>query len=144
MSSNLLYSEIFEDFNKATTKEERIAVLRKNADARFKDFLVMALNPYVKFDITPPTYRPAVEPAGLNFAYLDTEMPKMYRFISNHPRRSGPISDEKQKQLLLVILEALHKDESALLVRVFQKDLGIKYLTPKLCKEAFPEIDIPV
>ena len=54
MSSNLLYSEIFEDFDKATTREERIQILRKNGDARFKDFLVMAFNPYVKFDIVPP------------------------------------------------------------------------------------------
>jgi hypothetical protein len=144
MSSNLLYSEIFQEFDKATTREDRVKILQKNGDARFKDFLVMALNPYVKFDIVPPTYRPAIEPAGLNFAYLDTEMPKMYRFISNHPKRSGPIPDEKQKQLLVVILEALHKDEAALLVKVFQKDLGVKYLTPKICKEAFPDIDIPV
>jgi hypothetical protein len=45
---------------------------------------------------------------------------------------------------MIVILEALHKDEADLLARVLKKDIGIKYLTPKICKEAFPDIDIPV
>jgi hypothetical protein len=143
MSSNLLYSEIFQEFNKATTRETRVAVLRKHSDPRFKEFLIMGLNPHVKFDIQAPPYRPAVEPAGLNFAYLDSEMNKMYRFITNHPLKTA-ITTKKQEQLMIVILEALHKDEADLLVRLLKKDLGIKYLTAKICKEAFPEIDIPV
>jgi len=43
----------------------------------------------------------------------------------------------------LVILESLHKEEAFLLVRMLRKDLAIKFLTPKLIKEAFPDIDIP-
>jgi hypothetical protein len=144
MSSNLLYSEIFEKFEKATTREERVAVLRKNSDSRFKDFLTIVFNPNYTFDIEPPPYRPSVEPAGLNFAYLDTEIPKLYRFIKNHPQKSPDLKEKKQKQLLGVILEALHKDEAALLVKMFNKDLNIKYLTPKIVKESFPDIDIPV
>ena len=144
MSSNLLYSEIFTEFEKATTREDRISVLRKNSDHRFKDFLTIVFNPNYVFDVQPPNYRPAVEPAGLNFAYLDTEIPKLYRFIKDHPQRSADLREDKQKQLLVVILEALHKDEAALLVKMFNKDLNIKYLTPKIVKESFPDIDIPV
>jgi hypothetical protein len=45
MSSEKLYSEIFEDFEKATTKEEGIGVLRKNFHPRFAEFLQMAFHP---------------------------------------------------------------------------------------------------
>jgi hypothetical protein len=144
MSSDLLYSEIMEKFEKAQTKEERLQVLRKNGHDRFKQFLIMAFNPFIKFDVDIPNYRPSVEPAGLNFTYLDTEMQKMYRFIVNHPSRAKELTGKKQTSLLLVVLESLHKDEAALLVKVIKKDLGIKFLTPKLIKEAFPDIDIPI
>jgi hypothetical protein len=144
MSSDLLYSEIMEKFEKAQTKEERLQVLRKNGHDRFKQFLIMAFNPFIKFDVEIPNYRPSVEPAGLNFTYLDTEMQKMYRFIVNHPSRAKELTGKKQTSLLLVVLESLHKDEAALLVKVIKKDLGIKFLTPKLVKEAFPDIDIPI
>jgi hypothetical protein len=144
MSSDLLYSEIMEKFEKAQTKEERLQVLRKNGHDRFKQFLIMAFNPFIKFDVEIPNYRPSVEPAGLNFTYLDTEMQKMYRFIVNHPSRAKELTGKKQTSLLLVVLESLHKDEAALLVKVIKKDLGIKFLTPKLIKEAFPDIDIPI
>jgi hypothetical protein len=143
MSSELLYSEIFEQFDKETTREGRIAVLRKNGDQRFKDFLLMAFHPSISFDIQPPLYRPAVEPAGLNWAYLDTEINKLYRFISGHPKKPEGLSTEKQRQLLVVILESIHKDEATLLVRLFNRDLQIKYLTTKLVNEAFPELNIP-
>lgn len=143
MSSELLYSEIMDKFEKAQTKEERLQVLRRNGDDRFKQFLIMAFNPHVKFDVQIPNYRPAVEPAGLNFAYLDTEMPKMYRFIENHKMRPAELTSKKQTSLLLVILESLHKDEAFLLTRMLRKDIAIKFLTPKLIKDAFPDIDIP-
>ena len=123
MSSELLYSEIMGKFEKAQTKEERLQVLRNNGDERFKQFLIMSFNPHVKFDVDIPNYRPAVEPAGLNYAYLDTEIPKMYRFIENHRLRPAGLVGKKQSSLLLVILESLHKDESALLVKMLKKDL---------------------
>jgi hypothetical protein len=144
MSSELLYSEIVNKFEKAQTKEERLQVLRNNGDERFKQFLIMSFNPHVKFDVEIPNYRPAVEPAGLNYAYLDTEMPKMYRFIENHRLRPAGLTGQKQKSLLLVVLESLHKDEASLLVKMLKKNLDVKFLTPKLIKEAFPDIDIPI
>lgn len=140
MSAAKLYSEIFEDFEKATTKAERIDVLRKNDHFRFREFLVLAFNEGVQFDVEVPKYRPAPEPAGLNFSYLDTEVSKLYRFIKNHPKRPAGLSPEKQKSLLLVVLESLHKDEADLLVRLINRDLKIKHLTKNLVMEAFPGI----
>lgn len=140
MNSDRLYSEILEEFQKATTKEQRIAVLKKYDHPRFRQFLIYAFDPSIKFDVEIPKYRPAVEPAGLNFAYLISEMPKMYRFMVGHPLRPKEITPKKQQQLLLVVLESLHKDEATLLVKMLQKNLDIQHLTVDLIKEAMPGI----
>lgn len=142
MSSEKLYSEIFDEFSDAELKSDKIAVLKKYDHPRFRDFLVIALNPMFQFDVEIPNYRPAIEPAGLNFTYLDMEVPKLYRFIKNHPKRTTNITPEKQKSLLVVVLESLHKDEADLLVKCIKKDLNVKFLTPKLIKEAFPDINL--
>ena len=143
MSSEILYSEILEQFTHAKTKEEKLIVLRRNDDPRFRFFLELAFNPNVEWDIQLPyKYRPAVEPAGLNYAYLDTEMPKMYRFIKNHPMRPPEFTAEKTTQMILVMLESLHRDEAAMILKVFQKDFKVKHLTPALVKEAFPNLII--
>lgn len=138
MSAEKLYSEIIEEFEKATTDQERIRILRKYDHPRFREFLKAAFHPGITFDAPIPNYRPAVEPAGMNFAYLDSEMAKMYRFVRNHPSRPKNLSPDKQKQLLLVVLESLHKDEAALLVKVMQKKLEVNFLTPALINEALP------
>ncbi len=143
MSSEKLYSEIFEEFEKATTKQERIAILRREGDERFRFFLQLAFNPAIEFDIVlPHMYRPAKEPAGLNYAYLDTEMPKMYRFIKNHPMRPREFTADKTTQIILVMLESLHRDESALILKIFKKEFKVKNLTHNLVKEAFPDLII--
>ena len=143
MSSEILYSEIMEQFTHANTKEEKIHILRRNDDPRFRFFLELALNPNVEWDIELPyKYRPAVEPAGLNYAYLDTEMPKMYRFLKNHPNRPEGYTTEKTTPQLQVILESLHKDEAAILADLIRNKFKVKGLTPALVKEAFPGINI--
>jgi hypothetical protein len=140
MSAEKLYSEIITEFESASTKQERISVLRKYDHPRFRTFLQAAFNPNIEFDVPIPKYRPAIEPAGLNFTYLDAEMQKIYRFVKNHPAKPEGLTPEKEKQLLLVVLESLHKDEADLLVRVLQKKLEVKFLTPNLINEAMPGI----
>lgn len=141
MSSEKLYSEILEEFQSVDSRADKIRVLRKYDHPRFRDFFVMLFNPKIEFDVEIPNYRPAVEPAGLNYTYLDMEMSRMYRFIKNHPRRTN-LNPERQKSLLLVVLESLHKDEAELLVKLINKKVDVKFLTSKLVEEAFPGINV--
>jgi hypothetical protein len=138
MIKDKLFTEIFQEFELAQNKNERIAVLKKYDNQKFRDFIFYAFSSRVKFDVEIPNYRPATEPAGLNFTYLSLELDKLYRFIKDHPRRPKELSPQKQKQLLAVVLESLHKDESELLVKVIKGKFEVKYLTPSLIKEAFP------
>lgn len=140
MSFNLLYFEIFEKFEAASTKEEKIAILKNNANQRFLEFLNASFNPDVKFDVVVPAYRDSHDPAGLTMTNIEMEVPKLYRFVEGHPQRPAGLAGKKQQELLLVILESLHKQEAALLVGMINKDLKVPGLTPELIHEAFPQI----
>ena len=144
MSSNKLYSEILEDFEKATTKAEKIAILRKHNHYAFREFFIIAMHPEIKIDVEIPEYTPAIEPAGLNHTYLDQEMRRMYLYIIGHPKRPSGLTADKQTKQLATTLKSLHKDEASLLVNMLKKNLGVKGLTPKLVVEAFPGIEIGV
>jgi hypothetical protein len=112
--------------------------LRKYWHPSLKDFLEYALNPNIIFDVIPPeNWRPAVEPAGLNITYLDMEVPRLYRFIKNHPKRTSGLTPQKQTQLIKVVLEALHPSEAELLLKLVKKNLGVKGLTVKLIQDTF-------
>jgi hypothetical protein len=138
MIKDRLFSEIFEEFSRATNKTERIAVLKRYDNQTFRNFIFYAMSAKVKFDVEVPQYRPAPEPAGLNYTYLSLELDKLYRFIKDHPKRPKELSGDKQKQLLVVVLESLHKDEAELLVQVIKRKFEVPYLTPTLVQEVFP------
>jgi len=141
MSSSLLYHEIFDLFTKTDKRSEKISILQKHADKNFVIFLTYAFDPKIVFDVEIPSYRPSVIPAGLNESYLHNEVQKMYRFIKDHPKRPGGLTQQKQKNLFTVVLESLHKEEAELLIRCVKKDLRIPFLTIKLISEAFPGLD---
>ena len=135
-----LYSEILDMFQKAETRKDKIAVLKRFEHPTFKKFLDYTFNPEIKFDVEIPEYKPSYDPAGLNVMYLDDELARVYRFIVGHPKRAAGLTPKKQTELLLVILESLHKDEAELYVRMLKKDLKIPFLTKKLLKEVYPDL----
>ena len=138
MLNNKLYSEILKEFDEAKTRPDKIQVLRKYDNERFREFLKYSFDPQIEFDVVlPEKYRPAVEPAGLNYSYLHIEVPRLYRLIKNHPKRPIAYQGKKPTQDILVLLESLHKDEAILLVKMIQKNLGVKYLTDKIIEEAY-------
>jgi hypothetical protein len=142
MSFKLMYHEIVEQFQKAEKRVDKIEVLRKHADDNFLSFLKMAIDPRIVFDVEIPVYKPSILPAGMNDLYLHSEVQRLYRFIKNHPRRPEGLTPQKQKSLLIALLEALHKEEADLLIRCINKDLKVPFLTPKLLADAFPGFDV--
>lgn len=140
----LLVSEIFDLVKKAKTKEEKIEILRKNASFELKECLNFAFNPKIKFDVSEiPKYKPSVIPAGLNETYLLHEVVhNLYMFIPNHKKYYVKLPKNKEQAKLAFILEGLHADEAKILVDMIQKKLKVDGLTPKLIKEAFPDIPL--
>lgn len=142
MPSEKLYSEILDEFKLQTTKENRIKTLQKYKSFRFMEFLVAAFNKNIKFDVEIPEYKPSKLAAGLNDTYIDIEFRRIYLFHVGNSKRPSTLTKEKQSKLLRTTLEALHKDEAELFVHMLKKDLQVPFLTSKLVKEAYPEINI--
>jgi len=132
----ILFSEIFEQFEIAVDKKQRIEVLQKYKSDALLEFFRLLYDDNIVFDVEIPIYRPAVEPAGLNFTYLHTEVKKLYRFIKGDSR-SVMLTPGKKKEIVTVILESLHKDEAELLTGLFNKDIGVRHLNKALVKEAY-------
>lgn len=136
-----MYSEIFTQFGSLKTDADRIALLQKYGTFNFKEFLNFAFNPRIKFDVVGiPPYKPSIMPAGLSESYLHNEVKKFYMFIPVHPKYAHKLQEHREQTILRDILQALHKDEAELLVKVIQKSLKIKNLTPALIKKSFPDM----
>jgi len=145
--TNMLFSEIFAEFDKKYNREGRLEVLRKygNDNIWFREFLNYAYNPKIRFDITTiPEYKPSSDPAGLSISTLNNELRRLYIFILGHPKRTAKLPPLKESRILYALLTSLHKDEAALLVGLLNKKLGVRYLTAKLVKEAFPNMPFEV
>jgi hypothetical protein len=136
-----LFSEIFTKVENGANKKDRVAVLQEYDTKALRQFFELLYDDDVEFDVEIPEYRPSIDPAGLNFTYLQGETPKLYRFIKGDSR-STMLTPKRKKQLMLMILEGLHKDESALLVGLLKKDIGIRHLTKSLVNDAFKLIDL--
>lgn len=138
----LLFHEIFEKFEELKTRDERINYLRANHTPQFKEFLRGAFDPNVVFKVNIPTYRPAIEPEGLNYSTLHNEMDRMYLFVEGHPKTPAGITEDKKEYVLKNMLEAIHKKEAEFLLAMLKKNLKVKFLTAKLVNEVYPDIEI--
>lgn len=145
--ANMLFSEIFAEFDICKNREQRLAILREfgGTNRWFKEFLNYAFNPRIHFDIRKiPAYKPSTDPAGLSYATLNNEMRRLYIFIKGHPKRQATMDAKREDRVLGLLLSSLHKDEADLLVRLLNKDLKVRYLTANLVKEAFPDLPFTV
>jgi len=135
-----LFSEIFDKVKLAPNDAERVRILREYTSPGLKEFLNYAFNPATVFEVEVPKYKPSVDPAGLNLAYLEQEVKKLYVFIKNHPSRVGTMSPRKAQQNLHTLLACLHKDESALLESVIRRTFNVPSLTAAVVKQAYPDM----
>ena len=134
--------EIFDDFEKATNKKERLAVIEKNLSKTLVDVLSLTYHPDCQWLIKemPENYRiPTDMLPGLSATQLSVELRKLYLFKKGHPK-AEELTPEKRTQLLLQLLEALEPREAEVVIGIFNKDQGVKGLDYKFVKEAFPNL----
>jgi hypothetical protein len=138
MSNKNIY-EVFEDFKKAKTKEDRIAVLQKNDSYALRNVLIGAFHPQVNFTVKkiPEFVRDENMPAGMAYSNMATELKRVYLFMEGNPRVPDGLTEERKTQILIQILESLEPKEADVFAAMLQKKLGVPYLTPILVNEAF-------
>ena len=100
--------EILEEFKQASSKQERIQILKDNASTYFLQVLKNTFDPNIKFYVNkfPKEYiKPDTFP-GIRFAGIESEIRKAYLFQIGNPTADS-LSEEKRNQLLTILLEFL-------------------------------------
>ena len=139
MKKNLY--EIFEEFEKAPTKDEKIAVLRNNDRVDLYAVVQMAFHPNIEFLVDRvPYYKPDDAPPGMGYSSIQQELDRIYLFVKDHPRIPPGLTQQRREQILIQMLEALEAKEANVLMNMILKNLKVKGLTAKLAKEVWPGI----
>ena len=131
-------SEIFEEFEKAKTKQDRIAVLQKYYSNRtFVAILSGTFDPRIEFVQIPRkfTYTPSDVPYGFAFTTLAHEHRKLGFFL----KRYLGLEDSGKLTKLRILIESLHAGEAEVLMGMLKKNLKVKGLSKSLIKELFPQ-----
>lgn len=134
--------EVFDDFELAENKKDRMTVIENNLSKLLVQVLELAFHPNHQWLISemPEEYRvPTDMLPGLSPQTLSTQIRKLYLFEKGNPA-AEVLTVEKRKQLLLQLLESIEPREAEVVIGILSKDLGVKGLTYKFVKEAFPNL----
>lgn len=133
--------EVFEDFSKAKTKDEKIQVLAKDWSITLKTVLQLAFRPEFQwhFNSFPADYKKPDAPPGMSYATLDTELRRLYLFQVGNPT-AEKLTPRKREELLIQLLESLEPKEAEVVIGIFKKDLNVKGLTHKFIRDNIPDI----
>jgi hypothetical protein len=130
--------EVFNEFKAASTKKDRIDVLRKNETWALRSVLVGGIDKKIEFDIDNiPEYKIEEVPPGMSYNHINNALTKVYLFMKNNPRTPAGLTEERKKQLLIQLLESMEPPEAEVYCNMIKKDLKIPYLTEALVNEAF-------
>ena len=133
--------EIFDEYEKASTKEERLQVLKRNGNYALRSVLKGTYDPNIQFNIEKvPLYKPSDAPPGLGYTSIHQELGRIYLFTTNDPRTSINLTLKRKEQLLIQILEALEKREAEVFMNMLLKKQKVKNLNASIVKEAFPDL----
>lgn len=134
--------EVFDEFEKADSKKERMLVIEKNLSQTLVKVLELTYHPNFEWLVTemPENYKvPTDMLPGISSNQLSTQIKKLYLFRKGDPS-AAQLTPEKRNQLLLQLLESMEPREAEVIIGIFQKDQGVKGLTYKFVKEAFPAL----
>ena len=133
--------EVFEEFEKAKTKPERIKVLKDNNTYELRNVLQGTYDPRVEFIFEEiPKYKSSDAPIGLGYSTIHQELDRVYLYEKNNPRVSPNLTNDRKKQLLIQTLECLEEKEAKIFGNMLLKKQEVKGLNVTIVKEAFPEL----
>ena len=133
--------EVFDEFEEAKNKKERMLVIEKNLSKTLVDVLQFTFHPECKWKIKdmPENYKIPDTKPGISLCQLSTEIRKLYLFQEGHPE-AEKLSPRRQNELLILLLESIEPREAEVVIGIFKKDQGVKGLDYKFVKEAFPTL----
>lgn len=135
----LLQSEVLDMFEKADTREEKIAILKKHEMPVLRAIMRLNFDPDASLNLPegePPYKKDVNKPAGYNETNLTQEYRRFYIWLDPNIN----LSKTKKEQLFIEMLEGLHVSEAEVLCLAKDKKLHTKYksLKEEIVREAYP------
>jgi hypothetical protein len=133
--------EVFDEFAKANSKQDKINVLANNWTPTVKLVLQLAYRPEMewKHNSYPVRYKKPDTKPGISFASLDTELKRLYIFRKGNETAES-LTPKRSEELLLIMLESLEPREADVVIGIFKKDLAVKGLTYKFIHDNIPDV----
>ena len=134
--------EIFDEFEGAKNKKERMDVIGNNLSSTLVKVLELCFHPQYKWLVKelPENYKvPTDILPGITFDNLNSQLRRLYLFRVGNPTAES-LSVNKRNQILTQMLESIEPREVEIILGIFRKDFGIKGLDYKFVKEAFPDL----
>ena len=134
--------EVFDEFEKATTKQERMDIVGRNLSQTLVDVLKLTFHPDYKWKVKglPENYRiPDDVLPGLTYDTLNSQIRRLYLFQEGN-NTAEQLTEKRRTELLFQILNSLEPREAEIIMGIFSKDQGVKGLNYKFVKEAFPQM----
>jgi hypothetical protein len=133
--------EVFDEFAKANSKQDKINVLANNWTPTVKLVLQLAYRPEMewKHNSYPVKYKKPDTKPGISFASLDTELKRLYIFRKGNESAES-LTPKRSEELLLIMLESLEPREADVVIGIFKKDLGVNGLTYKFIRDNIPDV----
>jgi len=131
-------AEVFDEVAAAKTRKEKLAILAKNDCRAVRACLKANFDDEIQFkDLGAKLdYEPDHAPFGHNPSSLHMEHKKFYIFMEGPSR----LTQERRRQILCQICEALHPDEADIFYACVRKKLKRRGLTKKLVQSAYPDL----
>ena len=137
-SGRPLLHEILTKVNNAKDKPKKIAVLREHDSPGLRRVLKGSFDPNIKWDLPEgaPPFIANEAPEGTEHSLLENESKKFWHFVTG---ADSDTSKTRKETLFIQILEALHKGEAEVAIRMKDKELHKHYkgLSAAVVKEAF-------
>lgn len=136
--------EIFDEFEKAPTKQDKINILQNNKNNyALKNVLQGIFDPNIQFVFDKiPKYNISDAPTGLGYSNIHQEIGRVYLFQKDNPRVNPQLTQQRKEQLLIQILESLEAKEAEVFANMIMKKPPTKGLTKKIVQEVFPEFNL--
>lgn len=134
--------EIFDEFENARSKKEKMAVIGSNLSQTLVDVLRLTYHPDYKWKVKelPENYKvPTDMLPGITYDSLNAQLRRLYMFLEGN-QTAETLTDKRRNELLVQMLESIEPREAEVILGIFQKDLGVKGLDYKFVKEAFPDL----
>lgn len=130
--------EILHEFEKASNKKERLAVLETYKDVpAFTDVLRGTFDDVIQFELPEgkPPYTPN-RPESVPSTLLKEH--KKFGYFVRGGARDNP--RYKIENMFIQMLESIHPDDALVVLNMVEKKPPVKFLTKKLVQQAYPKL----